>query len=142
MRSTSASLEIGSERFSNGLEITASHVRLRNQTWAVGQIKKIGISPVASGIGIIICGVLSVFFASTFFSALGGGKNGVAVVLLLLASWCGYGVYSSWVGFNSTQVWLITGTLPTFIFKSRDKAEVQRVKEALERAIAHHTPTP
>lgn len=136
----SVGAEIRAETFSNGLEITASHVQLGDQTWAVGQIKEVEIGPAASGIGMIVCGLLLLFFIMVLFAALIDGSAGAAIGLLFMSIACGYGVYASWIGVNSEQVWLKTGIIPAVIFRSTDKAEARRVKTLLERAIAQQTP--
>lgn len=128
------------ETFSNGLEITASHVRLGDQTWAVHQIKRVGIGRAASGEGMVIYGFLFLALGAISLISLVEGAAVFAIILLVITAWCGYGVYSSWDGFNSAQVWLQTGALPVFVFKSRDIEEAQRVKQILEKAIARHMP--
>ena len=136
MNKPSTKTAVRSERFSNGLVISPSHVSLGVQTWAVGQIKRVGVSPAASGIGMIVCGLLLLLFMSAIFTSDGGAPGLFALFALL----CAYGIYSSWVGVNTTQVWLQTGLTPTFIFKSRNTAEAYRVKVCLEQMIAQHTP--
>lgn len=128
------------QNFPNGLTISPSSINLGAQSWAVGQVKSVGIRSSGSGIGMIICGLLVLLFVPAFILSMGEGDGGASMMGLFLAALCAYGVYSSWIAVNTLEVWIQTSVLPTVVFRTRDASEAQRVKAHIERAIAEHTP--
>ncbi|WP_431692126.1 DUF6232 family protein [Rhizobium giardinii] len=129
------------QTFSNGLEISKGHVRLGEQTWAVGMIRSVGIGPAGTGLGIVFCGALALCFGFGTIHSLFSGGIGRVTTGLVLTSLCAYGAYASYKAATSSRVWIKTGLAADFVFKSRDKAEAEKVKAVLEEALAAHRPS-
>lgn len=132
---------VNTETLSNGLEISPSHIKLGQQTWAVAHIKSIVIKPAASGTGILVGAFFTCIWLMGVVAALEVGSVTFAVFCLLLAGVAALIAHASWVGINSLAVSIKTDLLMKVVFVSQDKKEAERVKGLLERAIANHTRT-
>lgn len=105
-------------------------------------IKAVGVSPAGTGLGMFVCGFLGLLFGYAWiYSLFSYRAQGNATLMgFLLTLLCAYGVYASYRAANTIQVWLKTGVMPVFVFKSMDTSEAQKVKTALEQAISKHRP--
>lgn len=122
------------------LEITGSHIRLGDKTWAVSQIKQVVTLKAGSfflgSLSLIILFIALVVIINTPPAT----GMGVLFVLILFVA-LGFMIRSSWISSRTTWVCIKTGLIPVTIFQSTNQEEALNVRSAVERAIAEHTPS-
>ena len=116
--------------------IGAATVKVRDKSWAVGQIKEFGVGPSVPGGGFVfwfiaaLCFLISI--GGVFSSPIDGTNLGIIIVSIL------FGIVFTLAGreaSKTSEVWIKTSIARSSIFRSKNAAEIEKVHMAIASVV-------